>query len=114
MAQEIDSVLVENRRFPPSADFRARARLGDAAAYERLYRESLDAPEEFWGRVARELPWMVPFERVLDWSGKPFAKWFLGGKLNASAVCVDRHLDGPRRDAPALVWEGEPGEVRRY
>ncbi len=109
----IESVLQEHRSFPPSAGFRAGARLASEEEYRRLYRESLDDPEAFFGRVARELPWMRPFERVLDWSGAPVARWFLGGRLNASAVCVDRHADGPRRDAPALLWEGEPGDVRR-
>jgi acetyl-CoA synthetase len=111
---QIDSILKENRSFPPSADFRARARLSDPAEYERLYRESLDDPDAFWGRIARELPWMTPFEQVLDWSAKPFARWFGGGRFNASAVCLDQHLDGPRRDKLALVWEGEPGDGERY
>ncbi|HKX46030.1 MAG TPA: acetate--CoA ligase [Planctomycetota bacterium] len=108
----IESVLHEDRRFPPPEGFRARARLSSLAEYERLHRRSLEDPEGFWGEVARELPWMAPFGRVLDWSGAPFAKWFVGGKLNASAVCVDRHLAGPRRTKRALVWEGEPGDTR--
>jgi len=114
MADGIESVLKENRSFPPSADFRSRARLSDPVEYERLYRESIQDPEAFWGRVARELPWMKPFERVLDWSARPVARWFVGGKTNASAVCLDQHLGGPRRDKTALVWEGEPGDQRRY
>jgi acetyl-CoA synthetase len=114
MGQEIESVLREARSFPPSEAFRTRARLSDPAEYERLYRESIQDPEGFWGRTARELPWLKPFERVLDWSAKPFAKWFVGGKTNASYVCLDQHLSGPRRDKLALVWEGEPGDVRRF
>ena len=114
MGHEIESILRENRSFPPSEAFRARARLSDPAEYERLYRESLEQPEVFWGRVARELPWLKPFERVLDWSAKPFAKWFVGGRTNASFVCLDQHLATHRRDKLALVWEGEPGEVVRY
>ncbi|MCB9915482.1 MAG: acetate--CoA ligase [Planctomycetes bacterium] len=109
---EIESVLHEDRRFPPPAEFQRQARLSSPAEYEALYRESIDDPEAFWGRVARELPWMKPFERVLDWSNKPFARWFTGGKLNASAVCLDQHLAGARADARAIVWEGEPGDVR--
>jgi acetyl-CoA synthetase len=109
----IESVLQENRSFPPSEAFRARARISSEAEYQRLYRESLDDPEAFFGRVARELPWIEPFERVMDWSGAPVARWFLGGKLNASAVCVDQHAAGARAGKTAILWEGEPGEVRR-
>jgi acetyl-CoA synthetase len=111
---QIESVLKETRSFPPSPSFQAAARIRERAEYERLYRESLDDPEAFWGRVARELPWLAPFERVLDWSQKPFARWFVGGRLNASAVCLDQHLSGPRRDKLAIVWEGEPGDGERY
>jgi len=110
MTQPIESVLQESRSFPPPADFRARARLSDPAEYERLHRESLEDPERFWGRIARELPWIRPFDRVLDWSRKPFASWFVGGQLNASAVCLDQHVAAGRGDRQALVWEGEPGD----
>jgi len=112
MNQQIDNVLHENRHFPPSRDFQARARIASDEAYQRMYRESIDHPEAFWGRIARELPWMRPFETVLDWSGAPFAKWFTGGKINASVVCLDQHALGRRSDQRAIVWEGEPGEVR--
>jgi acetyl-CoA synthetase len=114
MAQEIESVLKETRSFPPPADFRARARLGDAEEYRRLYKESIDDPETFWGRIGRELPWLAPFQRVLDWSQKPFAKWYVGGKTNASFLCLDQHLAAGRGDKLALVWEGEPGDNERY
>ncbi len=113
MSSSIESVLNEDRRFPPSEAFRAQARLSSEAEYQKLYRESLDDPEAFFGRVARELPWIKPFGRVLDWSGAPVAKWFVGGRLNASAVCVDRHAEGARRDKTALIWEGEPGDGRK-
>jgi acetyl-CoA synthetase len=113
MSSSIESVLHEDRRFPPSEAFRAQARLSSEAEYQKLYRESLDDPEAFFGRVARELPWIKPFGRVLDWSGAPVAKWFVGGRLNASAVCVDRHAEGARRDKTALIWEGEPGDGRK-
>jgi acetyl-CoA synthetase len=111
---EIESVLKEARSFPPSEAFRARARLGDEAEYRRLYRESIEEPERFFGRVARELPWIRPFERVLDWSGAPFAQWFVGGRINASAVCLDQHLATARRSKRALVWVGEPGDTRTF
>ncbi len=108
---QIESVLKETRSFPPSAAFRERARLEDRASYDALYRESLQDPEAFWGRVARELPWIRPFERVLDWGEKPFAKWFVGGQLNASAACLDQHL-ASRGNKTAILWEGEPGDRR--
>ena len=111
---EIESVLHETRRFEPPEAYRQGARIASREEYDRLYRESIDDPETFWGRVAGELPWIKPFERVLDWSGAPVARWFDGGQLNASAVCIDQHLDGPRRDKTAILWEGEPGDVRSF
>ena len=108
---EIESVLHEDRRFPPSAEFAAAARLSDEAEYQRLYRQSIDDPDAYWSGVAGELPWMEPWTQVLDWSAKPVAKWFIGGKLNASAWCLDRHL-AERGDKTAILWEGEPGDVR--
>jgi acetyl-CoA synthetase len=109
---EIETVLQESRSFPPPPSFQERALLSSEQEYQRLYRESIDDPEGFWGRVARELPWIEPFERVLDWSDAPVARWFEGGKINASAVCVDRHAEGARADKTAILWEGEPGDVR--
>ena len=109
---QIDNVLHETRSFPPSEAFRTAARLSSQEEYERMYRESIDDPEAFWGRVARELPWMRPFDRVLDWSEAPRAKWFLGGQINASQVCLDQHVQGTRADKTAIVWEGEPGDLR--
>ncbi len=111
---DIDSVLQENRSFEPSEAFRAAARVGDRAEYDRMYRESIDDPDAFWGRAARELPWIKPFDEVLDWSEAPVAKWFGGGQLNASAVCLDQHLTTDRRDKVAILWEGEPGDVRSF
>jgi len=111
---EIESVLHESRVFPPSDEFRGQARLSSVEEYQAMYRESIDDPEAFWGRVARELPWIEDFGTVLDWSNAPFAKWFVGGKLNASAVCLDQHLEGARADKTAIVWEGEPGDVQTF
>ncbi|HTF90433.1 MAG TPA: acetate--CoA ligase [Planctomycetota bacterium] len=112
MSDQIENVLHENRRFPPSEEFKAAARINIEAVYQRMLRESLDSPETFWTRVARELPWIKPFERVLDWSKAPFAQWFVGGKLNASVVCVDRHVDSVRSGKRAIIFEGEPGDRR--
>jgi acetyl-CoA synthetase len=111
---EIESVLHETRVFPPSDSFREGARLASEEEYQALYRESIQDPEAFWGRVARELPWIEDFDEVLDWSNKPFAKWFVGGKLNASALCLDQHICLGRADKAAIVWEGEPGDTRTY
>jgi len=77
-----------------------------------MYRRSVERPEEFWGEAASELDWFAPWTKVLDGEGKD-AKWFVGGKLNLSHNCVDRHALGARRDKIALLWESEPGEVRR-
>jgi acetyl-CoA synthetase len=111
-ANVFESHMNEVRVFPPPADFAAKAWIGSMAEYERIYRRSVDDPEGFWGDAASELEWFKPWEQVLDDSG-PHAKWFTGGKLNLSHNCVDRHAKGARRDKVALLWEGEPGEVRR-
>ena len=109
---QIENVLQENRFFPPSREFSAKARIGDEATYQRMWKESVDDPETFFGRVARELPWSRPFDKVLDWSGAPFAKWFVGGRINVCDACVDRHVREGRGDKRAFVFEGEPGDVR--
>jgi acetyl-CoA synthetase len=96
---------------PPPAEFAAKARIGSMAAYRKLYKESIENPESFWAREASELVWRTPWERVLDWK-PPYAKWFLGGKLNVAENCVDRHAAGPRKNKAAIIWEGEPGDRR--
>jgi acetyl-CoA synthetase len=106
------SLLRENRVFPPPQAFAEKAWIGSEAEYERLYAKSVDQPEEFWAEAASELDWFTPWTKVLDGSG-PHAKWFTGAKLNLSHNCVDRHALGARRDKVALLWEGEPGEVRK-
>jgi acetyl-CoA synthetase len=106
------SLMREDRVFPPPAEFAAKAWIGSEAEYERMYQRSIEDPEGFWGEAARELEWFKQWDQVLDGSGS-HAKWFVGGKLNVSHNCVDRHAMGARRDKVALLWEGEPGEVRR-
>ncbi|HYK36825.1 acetate--CoA ligase [Alloacidobacterium sp.] len=108
----LDSVLRESRVFPPPAGFAAKARVKSLAEYEQMYRRSVDDPEGFWAEAARELHWFKPWDKVLDWN-LPWAKWFVGGKLNLSYNCVDRHALGDKRDKVAILWEGEPGEVRK-
>ena len=82
------------------------------AEYERLYRAAADDPEKFWAEQAAELDWSARWTKVLDWSDPPFAKWFVGGTLNASSNCIDRHLSTWRRNKAALIWEGENFEQR--
>jgi len=110
-AHDIESILREGRKFAPSAEFSRNAWLGNPAEYDALCRRAEQDPEGFWGECARELAWFKPFGKVLDWQF-PFAKWFLGGELNAAYNCIDRHLTGPRRNKAALIWEGEPGDSR--
>src|SRR5438045_833430 len=104
---EFSDLLREDRSFPPTAAFRQQANAND----EGLYAEAERDPEAFWSGFASELEWMKKWDRVLDWQ-PPNAKWFLGGKINASVNCVDRHVRGPRRNKAAIIWEGEPGDRR--
>ena len=107
----IDSVLQEQRKFEPPTEFAQRAYIKSLEEYERIYKESIEEPEKFWGRVARELYWFKPWDKVLEWNA-PWAKWFVGGQINLSYNCLDRHVQTWRKNKAALVWEGEPGEVR--
>ena len=83
MPERIESVLQEDRRFSPTEEFRASARLKNHEDYDRLYRLSLNKPEEFWGSIAKELHWFEAWHHVAEWK-EPFAKWFVGGKTNLS------------------------------
>jgi acetyl-CoA synthetase len=105
----IADLLQEGRSFTPPEEFRKRAQVRD----DGPYRKANEDYEGFWAEQAAELEWFEPWEKVLDWN-PPFARWYVGGKLNASVNCLDRHLNGPRRNKAALVWEGEPGERRTY
>ena len=111
MSQNIESHLVENRVFNPSPEFSKAARIKSLAEYKKLHAESIADPEAFWAREASELQWSKPWTKVLEWD-EPFAKWFVGGELNITENCVDRHLAGARRNKAAIIWEGEPGEKR--
>ena len=103
----IDVLLHENRVFRPGGAFRRRAHARDAAVYARARRN----PEAFWASCARELAWFKPWKKVLAWN-PPHARWFVGGKLNASFNCLDRHLGTAVRNRAAILWEGEPGDER--
>jgi acetyl-CoA synthetase len=111
MSKNIESHLNETRVFKPSREFSKKARIKSLAQYRAMWRESVEKPDKFWAREASELLWNKKWTRVLEWK-EPYAKWFVGGKLNVSENCLDRHLDGPRRNKAALIWEGEPGEKR--
>ena len=104
---DIDVLLQEHRSFPPPHGFRRAAHVTSSQVYERAARDA----EGYWAHLAGELEWSRPWEQVLDWQ-PPHAQWFVGGKLNASVNCVDRHIRGPRRNKAAIVWEGEPGDRR--
>ncbi|TGG96876.1 MAG: acetate--CoA ligase [Aphanocapsa feldmannii 277cV] len=113
-AAKIESILQENRLFEPPLELAAKARISGMEAYRALVAEADADADGFWGRLARqELDWFRPFEQVLDWTNPPLARWFVGGRTNLCHNCLDRHLDGPRRNKTAILWEGEPGDVRR-
>ncbi|RYD30879.1 MAG: acetate--CoA ligase [Verrucomicrobiaceae bacterium] len=111
MSKNIESHLVEERTFQPPAEFSKEARVKSLAAYRKKHAASIADPAAFWGAEAAELSWQKPWDTVLEWR-PPFAKWFVGGKLNVSENCLDRHLTGARRNKAAIIWEGEPGEKR--
>jgi len=110
--QDIDSTLREHRVFPPPADFASKAHIKSLEEYEALYKRSIENPEGFWAEAAQDLHWFKKWDKVLEWD-LPWAKWFVGGQINLSYNCVDRHAQGARRNKTALIWEGEPGEVRK-
>ncbi|MGH3980107.1 MAG: acetate--CoA ligase [Pseudonocardiaceae bacterium] len=105
--QALDALSTENRQFPPPEGFAAQAN-ATAGMYEQA-----DADRDaFWAEQANQLHWHEPFDQVLDWSNAPFAKWFVGGKLNVAYNCVDRHVAAGHGDQVAFHWEGEPGDSR--
>src|SRR5580658_1701404 len=108
---DIQSTLNEHRVFDPPPEFSSKAHVKSMADYERLYEEADRDPESFWARIAGELDWFEPWTKVLEWN-VPWAKWFIGGKLNLSHNCLDRHVATWRKNKAAIIWEGEPGEIR--
>jgi acetyl-CoA synthetase len=109
----IDSILKENRLFEPDKAFSDAAHIDSLEAYERIYKEAEENPDAFWSQIAEELYWFRKWDKVLEWE-LPWAKWFVGGQINISYNCLDRHLSTWRRNKAALIWEGEPGEIRTY
>jgi acetyl-CoA synthetase len=104
---DIDVLLHEHRRFKPDRAFARKANIASRQMHDYADRD----PEGFWAGMARDLEWIEPWTKVLEWT-PPHAKWFIGGKLNAAVNCVDRHVRTLRRNKAALVWEGEPGDRR--
>jgi len=106
-ATPIEALLREKRKFPPPKDFVRHANVNTPS----IYKDAAKNPARFWERFARELHWFKPWKKALDWK-VPHAKWFVGGKLNVSYNCLDRHIETARRTKAALIWEGEPGDTR--
>ncbi len=111
-SQDLESTLRENRVFPPPEEFSKHAHIKSLEEYEAMYKRSIEDPEAFWAGIAKELHWFKPWDKVLEWN-LPWAKWFVGGKLNLSYNCLDRHVHSQRAGKTAIIWEGEPGEIRR-
>ena len=112
-AGSIDHVMHEARVFPPPAEFSAAARIQSMEDYQALWDRAAADPEAFWSELAQEeLHWFEPFHTVLDWQ-EPFARWFAGGKTNASYNCLDAHRGSDVWHKTAILWEGEPGEIRK-
>lgn len=109
----LDTVMVEQRLFPPSAEFASKALVKSSEEYQQLYDRAAADPESFWEQEAREhLHWFEPFQQTLHWEC-PNAQWFVGGKTNVSYNCLDAHLEAGNGDRTAIIWEGEPGDTRR-
>ena len=116
MSETIEVLAHEERVFPPPEWFSKRAYIKSMEEYETLYKESVEDMEGFWHRMAEEtISWQKKWDRVVEWDFKePHVKWFIGGRLNASYNCIDRHLDGPRRNKAAIIWEGDDGSYRTF
>jgi acetyl-CoA synthetase len=103
----ISSTMQENRLFPPPPEFAAQAHIKSRQEYDRLYKESIESPETFWGKAAEDLHWFKKWDKVLEWNA-PHAKWFVGAKTNISHNCLDRQIAEGRGNKTAILWEGEP------
>ncbi|HIA13356.1 MAG TPA: acetate--CoA ligase [Nitrospirales bacterium] len=121
MANEIDSLMKEARVFPPPETATRQGHIQSREEYERLYRESIESPDTFWARQAQEhLEWFKPWDSILSYdfttigeNKNPYVQWFIGGKLNLSFNCLDRHVNSSRRNKAAIIWQGEADGDRR-
>lgn len=111
MSEHIESVLQESRQFSPSESFKANAKISSMEDYERLYKQSLDDPETFWGGVASELHWFKKWDAIQEWN-EPFVKWFVGGQTNPSYNALDYQVEQGRGNKTAFLFEGEPGDSK--
>lgn len=105
----IDSILQEQRKFECPEEFRRQAHIKSLEDYERIYRESIEEPEKFWGRIAGELHWFKKWDKVLEWD-YPWAKWFAGGQINLSYNCLDRHVQTWRKTKPPSSGRASPAK----
>ncbi len=103
----IETLLEEGRSFPPPNSLKKSAHVKSKAVFDQARKD----PEKFWATAAKELDWIEPWKKVLEWDC-PWAKWFIGGKINASYNCLDRHVKTTRKNKAAIIWEGEPGDER--
>jgi acetyl-CoA synthetase len=111
MTEDFDVKLVESTvRYTPDPSYKRNSWVGD---YEKAYRDFIADPDAFWDRIARDLDWMKPYDKVREWN-YPYAKWFVNAKLNITANCLDRHVKGDRRNKVALIWRGEDGKERVF
>jgi acetyl-CoA synthetase len=108
---KIDSILKETRIFEPSEEFRQNSHIKSLEEFESIRTQAETDPDKFWGEIAKQLHWFRPWDKVLEWDA-PWAKWFVGGQINLSYNCLDRHVASWRRNKAAFIWEGEPGETR--
>jgi len=113
--KEIASMMAENRVFTPSREFSETAALRSLEEYKALYNWSIKDPEGFWGKMAEQLHWYKKWDKFLeyDFKNKPEVRYFIGGKINVSDNCLDRHLDTWRKNKAAIIWQGEPDEDTR-
>jgi len=110
-SENIESISKESRTVNPKVRFRKTATIKSEEEYLKLYKQSLKDPEKFWSMASRDLDWFKAWRTLCKWKA-PFAEWFIGGKLNVSHNCIDRHVAGGRRNKAAIIWEGEPGDTQ--
>lgn len=111
---KIDSMMNENRVFNPSHEFSENALIKNLDEYKKIYQESIENPEKFWGEKAEAITWFKKWDSVFKYTEKPFVKWFDGGKINVAYNCLDRHLLTERKNKAAIIWVAENGWTRTF